>query len=168
MKAALYLRVSTDDQDVENQRPGLEALARRLSATIIETYQEKESAWTGGHQRELARAYHAAQRGRYQYLLVWALDRLTRGGPLATLQAIDRFRRAGVKVVSVQEPWTETPGELGDLLAALVGWVAHHESQRRSERTKAGMERARASGVKVGRPKGSRDRKPRKRRYAIR
>jgi putative DNA-invertase from lambdoid prophage Rac len=72
-----------------------------------------------------------------------------------------------VKVISYQESWTEAPGELGDLLYALTGWVARMESQRRSERTKAGLERAVAQGKKLGRPTGSRDRKKRKRRTLL-
>ena len=54
--------------------------------------------------------------------------------------------------------------QMGDLLYALTGWVARMESQRRSERTKAGLARAVAEGKKLGRPKGSKDKKKRKRR----
>jgi DNA invertase Pin-like site-specific DNA recombinase len=70
----------------------------------------------------------------------------------------------GVKVLSYQESWTEAPGELGELLFAIAGWVARMESQRRSERTKAGLMRLVTQGKKLGRPKGSRDKRKRKRR----
>ena len=66
------------------------------------------------------------------------------------------------KVLSYQESWTEAPGELAELLYALTGWVARMESQRRSERTKAGLARAVAQGKKLGRPKGSKDKKRRR------
>ena len=79
--------------------------------------------------------------GHYSLPLVWALDRLAREGPLDTLQVVDRFATLGVQVVSHQEPWTEASGELRDLLLAIVGWVARFESARRSERTKAGLDR---------------------------
>jgi DNA invertase Pin-like site-specific DNA recombinase len=46
--------------------------------------------------------------------------------------------------------WTEDPGELGELLFAIAGWVARMESQRRSERTKTGLARARAHGKILG------------------
>jgi len=62
-----------------------------------------------------------------------------------------KISRHGVKVLSYQESWTEAPGELGELLFAIAGWVARMESQRRSERTKAGLERARLKGKKLGR-----------------
>ncbi len=64
--------------------------------------------------------------------------------------------------MSYQEPWTEAPGEIGELLYALTGWVARMESQRRSERTKAGLARVKAQGKKLGRPKGSKNRKRRR------
>ena len=69
-----------------------------------------------------------------------------------------------MKVVSYQESWTEVPGEMAELLYAITGWVARMESQRRSERTKAGLARGVAQGKKLGRPPGSKDRKRRRRR----
>lgn len=65
-------------------------------------------------------------------------------------------------MLSYQESWTEAPGEIGELLYALTGWVARMESQRRSERTKAGLARVVAQGRKLGRPKGSKDKRKRK------
>jgi putative DNA-invertase from lambdoid prophage Rac len=96
-------------------------------------------------------------------LLVWALDRLAREGPLDTLQVVERFAKLGVQVVSHQESWTEGAGELRDLLLAIVGWVARFESVRRSERTKAGIERARSQGKALGRRPGSKDGQRRRR-----
>ena len=97
-------------------------------------------------------------------LLVWALDRLARGGTLDMLQIIHRLGERGVRVISYQGPWTEAGGDLLDLLLAIVGWVARMESNRRSERTKAGLERAVSQGKRLGRPPGSKDRKKRSRR----
>jgi DNA invertase Pin-like site-specific DNA recombinase len=164
MKACVYARVSTDRQDAENQNLALHAWAERLGLEVVAIYQEDESAWKGGHQRELARLLRDAQRGRFQVVLVWALDRLSREGSLSILTLVNRLGRYGVKVLSYQEPWTEAPGELGELLLALTGWVARMESQRRSERTKAGLARVVAQGKRLGRPPGSKDRKRRKKR----
>ncbi|MFC1958461.1 hypothetical protein ACFLV6_00855 [Chloroflexota bacterium] len=60
--------------------------------------------------------------------------------------------------------WTEAPGEIGEILYAIAGWVARMECQRRSERTKAGLDRAIRQGKKLGRPRGSRDKKKRRKR----
>ncbi len=74
-----------------------------------------------------------------------------------------------MQVWSYQEPWTEAGGELLDLLLAIAGWVARMESNRRSERTKAGPARAVAQGKSLGRPKGSKDKRKRGRRgYLLR
>lgn len=163
MKAALWLRVSDPGQQTaENQRAPLEAEAQRRGLEISKVYEVGESAYQGRHQAALSKVYRDARAGRFRVLLVWSLDRLSREGPAATLEAVNRLSRLGVQVVSIQEPWVEVGGELRDLLLAVVGWVARWESRRRSERTRAGLARARANGRTLGRPPGSRDRKRRK------
>jgi putative DNA-invertase from lambdoid prophage Rac len=169
MKAAIYLRVSTTEQDTANQLPALEDLARRLELEVVEVYQENETAWRAGHQAELARLIEDARKGKFEVVLVWALDRLSREGALAILSLVDKLKRYGAKVVSYQESWTEAPGDLADILYAITGWVAKMESQRRSERTKAGLERVKGSGRVLGRPEGSHDKRQRSRRgYLLR
>ena len=163
MKAALWARVSTDEQDCENQVRELRTFAERRSLEVAHVYQVEQSAFSGAHRRSLDQVIRDARAGHFSVLLVWALDRLSREGPLATLQLVDQLSRAGVQVISLQEPWTEVSGELRDLLLALVGWVARYESQRRSERTRAGLQRAVAEGKRLGRPPGSKDRRRRRR-----
>ena len=113
-----------------------------------------------------------ARRGKFQLVIVWALDRLCREGSAAILNRVNTLKSYGVKVISYQESWTEAPGEVGELLYAIVGWVAQMESQRRSERTKAGIAVKRKQRGKVrkagtwGRQNGSTDTKTRKRRKA--
>jgi len=80
------------------------------------------------------------------------------------LSLVQKLSTCEVKVLSYQESWTEAPGELAELPYALTGWVAKMESQRRSERTKAGLARVKAQGKRLGRPPGSKDRRKRKRR----
>jgi len=164
LKAVIYSRVSTEEQTTANQVDTLRAWAESRGFALVETYQEQESAWRNGHQRELARLITGAQQRRFDVVIVWALDRISRQGSLAILELVNKLNAWGVKVLSYQEPWTEAPGELGELLYALTGWVARMESQRRSERTKAGMARLKAEGVRIGRPPGSRDKKRRKKR----
>ncbi len=162
-KAAILARVSDAGQHSENQFPDLIAWAQRRGLEVVVTYQFQESAWKGAHQKQLTQVYRDARAGKFQVLLVWALDRLSREGPLATLEIVHRLGQSGVQVWSYQEPWTEAGGELLDLLLAIAGWVARMESNRRSERTKAGLARAVAQGKRLGRPKGSKDSKKRKR-----
>lgn len=166
-RAAIYSRVSTEEQTTANQVDVLSAWAKQREFILMEIYQEQESAWRSGHQRELSRLIDDARRRKFDTVLIWALDRLSREGPLAILTLVNRLKICGVRVISYQESWTEAPGELGELLYALSGWVARMESQRRSERTKAGLARLLAQGKRLGRPPGSKDRKKRKRRLVL-
>ncbi|MFC1952447.1 recombinase family protein, partial [Chloroflexota bacterium] len=159
----LYLRVSTNDQHTDNQLPVLEAWAKQRGFEIVDIYEETATSWTAGHQVELKRLMGDGRKHRFELVLVWALDRLSREGSAAILNIVNTLATYKVKVLSYQESWTEAPGELGELLYSIAGWVARMESQRRSERTKAGLARAIKEGKHLGRPKGSRDGKKRKR-----
>ena len=164
MKAAIYSRVSTSQQDANNQTSALMDWAKQRGFEVVKVYKEEESAWRNGHQRELANLIDDSGKRRFQAVLVWALDRLSREGALAILSLVQKLSVYGVKVLSYQESWTEAPGEMSELLYALTGWVARMESQRRSERTKAGLARVKAQGRRLGRPPGSKDKRRRKRR----
>jgi DNA invertase Pin-like site-specific DNA recombinase len=160
----LYLRVSSKEQTTDNQLQPLEQFCKSRGFEIVKVYAESESDWRIGHQRELARLLNDVRSGKRKYdiVLVWALDRLSRGVSAAILNLVDTFKTYGVKVVSYQESWTETPGVAGEILYAVAGWVARMESERRSERTLAGLARVKAQGVKLGRPKGSKDKETRR------
>ena len=164
MKVCIYSRVSTGEQDTRNQSTVLTDWATQRGYEVIKVYMEEESAWRNGHQRELTNLIADARRRKFQAVLVWALDRLSREGALAILSLVNKLSSCGVKVLSYQESWTEAPGELAELLYALTGWVARMESQRRSERTKAGLARVKAQGKRLGRPPGSKDKRQRRRR----
>jgi len=168
MKAALYLRVSSTEQTSDNQLPALKLFAESRGWEIAEIYSEAESAWKVGHQKELARLLNDCRNGRHKFdvVLVWALDRLSREGPAAILNLISTLSFCHVRVLSYQELWTEAPGQLGELLFAIAGWVAKMESERRSERTLAGLSRAVKEGKTLGRPMGSKDKRKRKKRIA--
>ena len=146
VKAGILVRVSDPGQHTENQLSDLLSWAERRGLEVVTAYQFQESAWKGAHQKQLTQVYQDARAGKFQVLLVWALDRLSREGPLGTLEIVHRLGQSGVQVWSFQEPWTEAGGELLDLLLAIAGWVARMESNR------------------LGRPPGSKDRKKRSRR----
>lgn len=147
-KAAFYMRVSTDEQTTENQRPDLERVAEARGLEVVEIFSENVSAVKARPQLDLMLS--AAHRGRYSVLIVWSLDRLHRS-MVGALQTVLDLDRRGVQVVSVREPWLDTGGPVRSLLIAIFGWVAEQERARISERTKAGLERARRRGVKLGR-----------------
>ncbi|MFC2071201.1 recombinase family protein [Chloroflexota bacterium] len=143
MRVCIYSRVSTSEQTTINQSAVLTDWAEKRGFNVVLVYEKAESAWKAGHQRELSNLLADARKGEFHAVLVWALDRLSREDALAILSLVQRLSTCGVKVLSYQESWTEAPGELAELLCALTGWVARMESQRRSERTKAGLARVR-------------------------
>ena len=164
MKAAIWLRVSTGEQHAENQLPDLQAWATRRGWEVSKVYEVQESAWKGAHQKALTQVYQDARQGKFQMLLVWALDRLSREGVAATLGIVERLAQYKGQILSLQESWTEMKGETQELMLSIAAWGARMESNRRSERTKAGLTRAISDGKRLGRPMGSKDKRKRSRR----
>ena len=83
-------------------------------------------------------------------MIVSALDRLTRGGPFKMLSVLAEITSRGAAYKSLAEPWADTTHELGEVLAALVGYIARKTREDILRRTAAGRERARLRGVKFG------------------
>ena len=102
-KVAILCRVSDPGQQTDNQLGALTAWAERRGFEVAVTYQFQESAWKGAHQKQLSQVYRDARIGKFQVLLVWALDRLSREGPLATLEIVHRLGQSGVQVWSYQQ-----------------------------------------------------------------
>jgi putative DNA-invertase from lambdoid prophage Rac len=162
MRVALYCRVSSDEQTEQNQVPILEEWARRRGDEIIQIYRDTGSAWQKSDQKYLNIMIDDAHRRLFEAVLVWDLDRLTRGGIARFFNIADTLRRYEVKIMSYRQPWTDTPSELQPLLFSVFAFFAEQESRKISERTKAGMERAKAQGIHIGRPSGAKDVRRRK------
>jgi DNA invertase Pin-like site-specific DNA recombinase len=167
---AVFLRVSSASQDSDNQVPDVEQFAAHHGYAIRERYTVSDSAWKNGggaeYRKALQQALDDAHAGKFSVLVVWALDRLVRddeSGAEAALRIFRQFRQRGCTVVSVKESWLNGSPEVADILIAFAGWMAQRESQRRSERICAGLERRRAEGKPVGRQAGAADKKARKR-----
>lgn len=148
-RAAIYLRVSSDEQTYENQRPDVERVVSTRGYELIRTYKERASAAKA--RPSFARMMTDAHRGAFDVLVVWALDRFGRT-MIGNMQAVLELDRCGVKVVSVREPWLDTEGAVRPLLIAIFSWVAQQEQEQIVARTVAGMERARKKGIRIGRP----------------
>ena len=161
-RCALWERVSDSHQDTAAQHLALVHEAERRGLVVVRVFDVTASGYHGQQERQLAELVNGLRLGEYSVIICWAIDRLTRQGVSETLQAVNRITKAGGALISLQEPWVETGGELRELLLSIVGWVANFESKRRSERVKAGLERRRASGLWVGRKPGAKDKKPRK------
>jgi DNA invertase Pin-like site-specific DNA recombinase len=152
MQVAVYARVSTDDgrQDADNQLAQLREYCSRHGWTIAEEYIDHESAKSGDREA-FKRMFVDASRRRFDVVLVWALDRFTREGIPETFEYIRRLTGYGVQFESYTEPHFRTTGPAGELMLAVAAWIAKQERLRISERTKAGLERARRNGSVLGR-----------------
>jgi DNA invertase Pin-like site-specific DNA recombinase len=162
-KCAIWARVSDSHQDTETQLRELRLWAANRGLEVVAEYiLDGKSAYKGAQVADLDVALNDARLGKYQILLTWALDRLSREGVEATLSLLRRFHERGVSVWSHKEGWTETSDpHMAELLASLFAWMAHQESVRRSERIKAGNARRKALGLPVGRQSGAIDKRKR-------
>lgn len=169
--AAIFARVSTLDQAVGNQLPELRQLAAHRGMDVAAEVTVEDSAWGTGNGKgaafdaRRAELLEGARLGRYGTVLLWSLDRLSRRGAEDMLSYVRRLSEAGVTLVSVKDPWVESLSDpmTRELLLGIFATVARFESERRSERIKAGVARRRAEGKPVGRQAGTRDKKQRRR-----
>lgn len=154
-RVAIYARVSTDKkgQDPENQLMQLRAWCDHMEYEVVGEYVEHESGGKGADRRpQYAQLFADAARRDFDIVLVWALDRFSRSGLTATVVDLQRLSSHGVAFHSYSEPHLSTDNELvRDVLLAVLASLAKLERQKISERTKAGLERARAKGRHLGR-----------------
>ncbi len=157
MRVAIYGRVSTDDkgQDPENQLRELRAWCVNSGHTIVGEYVEYESGRKGTDKRkQFAALSDDAAKRKFDCVLFWALDRFSREGMTQTITHLQRLTSYGVSFHSYTEPHLATDNELvRNILLALLSSLAKVEAQKISERTKAGMTRAKAKGIRIGRPR---------------
>lgn len=155
MIAALYARISTSEgrQFAENQLIECRRFAERSGWTVVREYID-EASGSRADRDALAEMLADAHARRFDHLVVFALDRMTREGVIETFQYLDRLKQSKVTFWSVNEPHFCTAGPFGEVMIAFSAWVAKQESLRLSERIRAGQARAKAAGVVFGRPRG--------------
>lgn len=154
--AALYVRVSTEKQFTENQLPELQRLARARGWEVTQVFQETVSG-AGRTRPEFDRMMDGARRGEFQVVAVWSMDRFGRS-MVGNLTAVLELDRLGVHVVSIRESWLDTSaGPVRQLLIGIFGWVAEQEKIQLASRVRVGLDRVRAKGVRLGRPRAQID-----------
>src|SRR4029453_1166447 len=156
MRIAIYARVSTDDkgQDPENKLRKLRQWCASAGHELVHQYVDNESGRKGTKDRkQFAALFEDAHKRKFDCVLFWALDRFTREGMAPTIMHLQRLASYGVGFHSYTEPHLATDNELvRNILLALLASLAKVEAQKISERTQAGMARARAQGKRIGRP----------------
>lgn len=151
MKIALYLRVSTDKQETENQAVQLREFATKQGWQIVREYCDYESG-SKSDRAEFQRMFADGSKRQFDLVLFWALDRLSREGVYQTLQHLNRLETYGIGFRSFTEPYFDSCGVFKDAVIAIMATLAKQERIKRAERTKAGLARVRAAGKRLGRP----------------
>jgi DNA invertase Pin-like site-specific DNA recombinase len=152
MKAAIYARVSTVDQEPENQ---LQELRRYVEARGWSAVEHVDHGVSGATKRRpaLDRLLGDARRRRFDVLVCWRLDRLGRNlKHLITL--LDDLQALGIAFVSLAEGIDATT-PAGKLQMHILGAIAEFERERIRERVLAGLQRARTQGKRLGRPRAA-------------
>ena len=153
VRAAIYLRVSRDCQTTENQRIVLSKLADHRRFEVVKEYEDQ--GISGGKGRDKRPAFDQmlkdAMRRRFDVCLVWSMDRLGRS-VLHVAQAMAELDAAGVALISEQQGIDAT-GPFGRAMMQMATVFAELERSMIRSRVMAGIDRARAEGKTLGRPK---------------
>jgi DNA invertase Pin-like site-specific DNA recombinase len=151
IKCAIYARVSSDKQETLNQRAQLKKFCLQQGWLVVAEYIDHETGSVPSRVEFQKMLLHASQR-KFDVLLFWALDRLTREGTLATLQYLERLTSYQVGYKSFTEPYLDSCGTFKDVVISLLATMAKQERIRMGERVRAGLQHARKQGKRLGRP----------------
>lgn len=150
MKAAIYARVSTVDQEPENQLQELRRYCEARGWTAVE-YVDRGVSGTKDRRPALDTLIRDAKRRRFDVLVCWRLDRLGRNlKHLITL--LDDLQALGVGFVTLGES-IDTTTPAGRLQLHILSAISQFERERVRERVIAGLQRARRQGTRLGRPR---------------
>ena len=152
LRVALYARVSTLDkgQDPETQLVQLREYAKRRNFEIIGELIDYASG-TSEERKQYKLMMEAAKKRKIDVVLVWRYDRFVRSTQ-ALVNALKEFKNLGIDFISYQEN-IDTTTPTGELIFHVMASLAQFESSLISERVKAGMQRAKAQGKNISRPK---------------
>jgi DNA invertase Pin-like site-specific DNA recombinase len=148
-RAALYARVSTPDQHVENQFLDLRKLAAQRGFEVVREYTDQGISGSKARRPGLDAMLTDARRGEFSVLMVAAFDRIARSTK-NFLEIVDELHELGIEFVSAREA-IDTNGPMGRMFITLIGSIAELEKSLIVERIKAGMRRARMEGQRLGR-----------------
>src|ERR1700674_2194087 len=150
MRSAIYARVSTFDQEPENQLAEIRRYVAARGWTAVE-YVDRGISGAKDRRPALDQLLTDARRRRFDVLVCWRLDRLGRNlRHLVTL--IEALQTLGIAFVSLNEGIDATT-PAGKLQMHILGAIAEFERARIAERVKAGLQRGRAQGKRLGRPR---------------
>ena len=151
-RAAIYVRVSTDQQSVENQLLVLNEIAERSGWTLVHTFADEGISGSKGRDQRpgFDALLKAISRREIDIVAAWSVDRL--GRSLSDLVAFRSDIQARGCDLYLHQQAIDTSTPSGRMLFQLLGVFAEFERSMIVARVRAGQERARAKGVRFGRP----------------
>src|SRR5215831_800177 len=152
-RAAIYLRVSTDRQTLENQRRALQGVAERRGWEVVAVYTDAGISGAKGRAERpgLDDLLKAASKGGFDVVMAWSIDRLGRS-LIDLLGTIQHLEACQVDLYFDQQS-IDTTTPTGRLMFQICGAFAEFERSMIRQRITAGLSRARAQGKRLGRPK---------------
>ena len=149
---AIYARVSTSSQTTQNQINVLTELANRQGHTIIKIYTDNGFSGTKStvDRPALNELMVDARKKKFEMVLVWSLDRLGRSLKHC-LELLQELQELKIDLF-FQQQGMDTSTSSGKLMFSMIGAFAEFERNLIRERVLAGQQRAKANGVKLGRP----------------
>jgi DNA invertase Pin-like site-specific DNA recombinase len=157
MKVAIYCRVSTSEQTTENQKIRLTEYSNRQGWEYEVIEEVESSRKTRPKKQELLKRLRMKE---FDTLLVWKLDRWARSS-YELLGEIQELYNKGVTFISLNDN-IDLSTSAGKLQFQILSAFAEFERNLIRERTLEGLNRAKSQGKQLGRPKGSKDKKVRK------
>jgi DNA invertase Pin-like site-specific DNA recombinase len=148
VKVAVYIRVSRSDLNLDNQRLALEDYVKQRSWEY-QVFEEQESTRKTRPIKE--EVLQLIRNGKFDGVIVYKLDRWARSLQ-ELISNIDEITNRGKFFISITQP-IDTSGSAGRLMLQILGAFAEFEREMIRERTLAGLDRARAQGKVLGRPK---------------
>lgn len=159
MRAAVYVRVSTKDQTTLNQEILLKEYCERNDIEIYKFYRDEGVSGSKTSREGLDLMLKDMRNRFFDTIIIWKLDRLGRSTQ-HLLQILEELKNKNVRLICTDiNIDTFTPQ--GKFFFTIVGAFAELEREIIRERIFLGLERARRQGKKLGRRKGSKDKKPR-------
>jgi DNA invertase Pin-like site-specific DNA recombinase len=151
-KVALYSRVSTDSQTTENQLLELREVAARNGWVVVQEYTDQGISGAKGRDQRPAfdALIKAAMRKEFDLIASWSVDRL--GRSLQDLVAFLSDIHAKQVDLYLHQQGMDTSTPSGKALFQMMGVFAEFERAMIQERVKAGLQRAKAQGKRLGRP----------------
>ena len=167
MKIGIYGRISTSDKDqnLYTQLLPLREFVQAQNWVIFNEYTDHVSATDITHRYAWKDLLDDASHRKFDLILVWRMDRAFRS-VLDAATTLERLRAWKVGLRSYSEPWLDTTSPFGEALYYITVAYAQLERGILRERVKAGMDRARKMGHKIGRPRVM-DRRGFKQRFGV-